>query len=436
MIFSTISSSLIGGLREGFYMFWETGWALVLGFGLSGAVQSFVTRKEMEKILGDHKPKTIAKASVLGMASSSCSYAATAMAKSLFSKGADFLAAMSFMFASTNLVVELGIVIVVLLGWQFFAAEFIGGPIMIALLVMAGSVTIAPALIQRARNGLRSNEADFDQSSEASQSMAQFGDAHNHGNHPIHEPANNANKPLYRRLKDPALWADAASYAIADLKMLRKEMLIGYLIAGYLATIVPTSIWKVVFISGHGTLTQIENALVGPIIAFISFVCSVGNIPLAAALWKGGISFGGVISFIFADLLAFPLVMIYRKLYGTRLALRMSVLFWLVMAVAGFVVEEIFNAFGLVPTNRALQILSGSVSLDYTTYLNIVFFALFVVIVWAAKNQGRIGGGQGYAIDPICGMQVETANAPAKVYSDSQWVYFCSDHCKTKFEKS
>lgn len=417
-------------------MFWETSWALVLGFGLSGAVQSFVTRKEMEKTLGDHKPKTIAKASVLGMVSSSCSYAASAMAKSLFSKGADFLASMSFMFASTNLVVELGTVIVVLLGWQFFAAEFIGGPIMIALLVIIGSVTIAPALIQRSRNRLQSAEVGYDTNCEASLSMSPSGIANDQGNHPTDASESAASKPLRKRLKDPALWADAASYAIADLKMLRKEMLIGYVIAGYLATLVPSSMWKVVFISGHGTLTQIENALVGPIIAFISFVCSVGNIPLAAALWKGGISFGGVISFIFADLLAFPLVMVYRKLYGTKLALQMVVLFWLVMAAAGFVVEKIFSAFGLLPTNRTLQILSRSISLDYTTYLNIVFFALFALIIWASRNQERLGGGQGYAIDPVCGMQVETANAPAKIHSNGRSIYFCSDQCKEKYETS
>ncbi len=417
-------------------MFWDTAWALILGFAISGAVQSFVTRREMEKTLGDHKPATVAKASVLGMVSSSCSYAASAMAKSLFSKGADFLSAMAFMFASTNLVIELGIVLVILLGWQFFAAEFIGGSIMIVLLIAIGAVVITPLAIAKARQRVRSPEGDFDPSCENPFSTQSSNGAHNHEHAQTGSEPGASGQTLKARLRNPAMWADGANYALSDLKMLRKEMLIGFVVAGYLATIVPTSVWSVVFISGHGLFTQVENALVGPVIAFLSFVCSVGNIPLAAALWKGGISFGGVISFIFADLVAFPLVMIYRKLYGGKLAIRLVLLFWLVMSIAGFIIEEIFSALGLVPTNRQIKILTSGIGLNSSTYLDIIFFLVFMAMIWLARNRARFGGGKGYAIDPVCQMQVEMENAPAKLFVNNAWVYFCSDNCKDRFARS
>ncbi|NNN20154.1 MAG: YHS domain-containing protein [Acidimicrobiaceae bacterium] len=436
MIYLSIYSKFAGGAEEAFYMFWDTAWALVLGFALSGAVQSFVTRNEMENTLGDHRPKTVAKASLFGMASSSCSYAASAMAKSLFAKGADFLSAMAFMFASTNLVIELGIVLLILLGWQFFAAEFIGGVIMISLLVAVGAAVITPAAIAKARNRVRSPEGSFDSSCATPLSVKPSTGTYDRSCPQFEDGSQTKGKNLQSRLKTPALWADAANYALSDLKMLRKEMLIGFLVAGYLATIVPGSVWSVVFITGHGTLTQIENALVGPIIAFLSFVCSIGNIPLAAALWKGGISFGGVISFIFADLVAFPLTMIYRKLYGTRLAVQMVLLFWLVMSVAGFIIEEIFRPIGIIPTNRKIQILSSGISLNWSSYLDIIFFLVFAGMIWIARNRTRFGGGQGYATDPVCGMQVETANAPAKTNLNGGWVYFCSDNCKERYAKS
>ncbi len=437
LIYLSIYSKFVGGAEEAFYMLWNTAWALILGFGISGAVQSFVTRKEMEKVLGDHKPKTVAKASLLGMVSSSCSYAASAMAKSLFSKGADFLSAMAFMFASTNLVIELGIVLLILLGWPFFAAEFIGGALMIVLLVGIGAAVISSATITKARERVRSPEGAFDPSCATPLSLQSSSGPPKHveeANKTTNSGADDGS--LKTRLRNPALWSDGANYALSDLKMLRKEMLIGFVVAGYLATIVPASVWSIVFMSGHGLFTEIENALVGPIIAFLSFVCSVGNIPLAAALWTGGISFGGVVSFIFADLVAFPLVMIYRKLYGTKLAIQLVLLFWLVMSIAGFLVEEIFSPLGITPTDRKIGVLSRGVSLNYTTYLNIVFLLIFTGMIWLARNRVRLGGGHGYAIDPVCQMQVETANAPAKMYLDGTWVYFCSDNCKERFEKS
>jgi len=402
-------------LRESFFMFWETLWPLILGFTLSGAVQAFVSHETMQVKMGDHQPAAVARASGYGMVSSSCSYAATAMAKSLFVKGADFVAACVFMFASTNLVIELGIVLAVLMGWQFVASEFVGGVIMIVLLTALGGLWLRGRLVVQAKERL-THDAGHD---------------HEHG-----PPENTAlqHEPWATKLRSKSGWADAATYTMADLTMLRKELVIGYTVAGFLAVVVPVSVWNAVFLHGHGFWTSLENVIVGPFIAIISFVCSIGNVPLAAALWKGGISFGGVVSFIFADLITFPLLLIYRRYYGTRLMLRMLAIFWGVMSAAGLITEGIFRAAGLVPTTRPTQVAPAHFSWDYTTYLNIVFLVLFGVLYWAYRNRLRLGGGGGYALDPVCGMQVQTANAPASVLHQGEQVSFCSDRCRLRFE--
>jgi uncharacterized membrane protein YraQ (UPF0718 family)/YHS domain-containing protein len=401
-------------LREGFFMFWETLWPLVLGFGLSGAVQAFVSHETMQRKMGDHGPKSVVRASGYGMVSSSCSYAASAMSKSLFVKGADFVAAMVFMFASTNLVIELGIVLIVLMGWQFAVSEFVGGFIMIALLASLGGLWLRGRLVVQAKERLTSGA----------------GQDHEHG------PPENVelqHQPWATKLRSKGGWADSATYTMADLTMLRKELVIGYVVAGFLATLVPVHVWNTVFLHGHGFWTSLENVIVGPFIAIISFVCSVGNVPLAAALWHGGISFGGVISFIFADLIALPLLLIYRRYYGMRLTLRMLAVFWAVMSTAGLITEGIFRAAGLVPTTRPVQIVPSHFSWNYTSYLNIIFLAIFGLLYWTYRNRTRLGGGGGYALDPVCGMQLETANAPASVMHDGTRVYFCSDHCAKRF---
>ncbi len=407
---------LIGmGLREGFFMFWETLWALVLGFALSGAVQAFVSRAEMQRALGGHGPREVSLATFFGMVSSSCSYAATAMAKSLFQKGADFTATLVFMFASTNLVVELGIVLWVLMGWQFTASEFIGGAIMIVLLTVLARLFIPTAMSDTARERLQAAQADHDMHT------------HDHGASPDDQA------PWRKRLASLAGWADAASYTMADITMLRRELVIGYGVAGFLAVLVPAELWSAVFLSGHGAWTAVENAIVGPFIAIISFVCSIGNVPLAAALWKGGISFGGVVSFIFADLITMPLLLIYRKYYGGRMTWRILGLSWLVMSAAGLATEYIFLGAGLIPSQRPVEIAPSRLQWNYTTILNIVFLGVFGLLYWVSRNQQRFGGGLGYAIDPMCGMQVQTANAPAQAEVDGQTYYFCSDHCREHF---
>jgi uncharacterized protein len=393
--------------REAFFMLWATFWALVLGFALAGAVQAFVSRAEMQRLLGRSGPREIARAGVLGAASSSCSYAASAMAKTLFQRGADFVSSMVFMFASTNLVVELGIVLWVLLGWEFALAELVGGVIMIVLFTLLARLVLRREETDAARERLGGGDGGAD----AIQRL-----------------------PWQERLRSRAGWADAASYAFADVKMVRKEIAAGYLIAGFLAVLVPVSVWNGVFASGHGFWTSLENVIVGPFIAMISLVCSVGNVPLAAALWHGGISFGGVISFIFADLIALPLLFIYRRYYGGRLTLKLLAIFWTVMSAAGLAVEYLFRAVGIEPTTRPAVVVPTEFRWNYTTYLNILFLVVLAGLWWLARNQQRLGGGAGYAIDPVCGMQVEVANAPARSERAGQTVYFCSDHCLHRFE--
>src|SRR5581483_2123272 len=407
-------------LREAFFMFWETLWPLVLGFGLSGAVQAFVSKDDMQRVLGDHRPRAVARATGFGMVSSSCSYAATAMAKSLFQKGADFVSAMVFMFASTNLVLELGIVLIILMGWQFAAAEFIGGLIMILLLVIVGGAALRPDLVASARQRLqRGQVGDHDH-----QAMVGVSEE---------RQAELERESWSVKLRSRAAWADAASYTLADLTMLRRELVIGYVVAGFLAVLVPMSTWNDVFLRGHGFWTSLENVIVGPFIAFISFVCSVGNVPMAAALWHGGISFGGVVSFIFADLIALPLVLIYRKYYGGKLTLRLVALFWAVMSAAGLVVEGIFAGLNLIPRHRPHQIVATAFHWNYTTFLNIAFLVVFGYLYWLYRNRSRLGGGQGLALDPVCGMQVRQADAPAQTTHNGEAVYFCSDRCHERF---
>lgn len=398
-------------LREAFYMFWDTLWALLLGFAISGAVQAFVSREAMQRHLGSHRPASIARASFYGMVSSSCSYAASAMARSLFIRGADFLAAMVFMFASTNLVVELGIVLAVLIGWQFVAAEFVGGVIMIVLLVAIGALWLRGRTIVEARGR-----------SEAPRRAP--GDA----------PIDGASGGGWRRrIRTAGGWADAASYMMSDLTMLRKEMAFGFVVAGFLTVLVPAEIWADVFVRGHGFATSIENVIVGPFVALISFVCSVGNVPLAAALWKGGISFGGVVAFIFADLITFPLLLVYRKQYGARLAFRLLVLFWLVMSAAGLATEYLFKAAGWLPAFRTGVVVGDTMRWDWTTFLDIAALLAFGFLYWLHRNRGRLGGGAECATDPVCGMQVEIRNAPARISGDEGSVYFCSERCRDRF---
>ena len=390
------------GLADGWWMLWQTLWALVLGFTLSGVVQAFVSRARMQQALGDHRPGTLARAGFFGAVSSSCSYAATALAKTLFARGADFTAAQAFMFASTNLVVELGIVLWLLLGWQFAAAEFVGGGLMVALLGAVLPRVVRPAEEEQLRHGLESM------------------DAMHHGDHGSRRK-----------------WADAVGYTISDLTMLRRELVIGFVVAGFADALVPTSVWRSLFATGHGVWSSVENVLLGPFLAVISFVCSIGNVPLAAALWSGGISFGGVIAFVFADLISLPLLLIYRKYYGTRVTLRLLAVFWATMSVAGLVTEGLFHLAGLTPGTPSGDTTVGvdDFGLNATTVLDLVSLVAFAALyVFYRRSRSQADGE--FAKDPVCGMQVEKQHPGAVLVTDDATTYFCSDHCKHKWVSS
>jgi uncharacterized membrane protein YraQ (UPF0718 family)/YHS domain-containing protein len=401
-------STVWDSLDEGFFMFWQTLWALVLGFVLSGAVQAFVSRRAMVRTMGDHRPASIARASLFGMASSSCSYAASALGRSLFDRGADFTAAMVFMVASTNLVLELGLVMWLLLGWQFAVAEFIGGAIMIVLLSATLPRVARRELLERQRAQQREGSAADERV--------------------------DPDIALLARLRDPVRRRAAARYALADLSMLRREIVIGFVVAGFLAVGVPTSVWTAVFVTGHGAWTTIENAVVGPVVAFASFVCSIGNVPLGAALWQRGVSFGGVIAFIFADLLSLPLVLVYRKLYGTRLTVRLVTVMWLAMSVAGLLTEVIMRSVGGVPGRPTHLIAPERFAWDHTTALNIVALAVFAFVFFTARRP-QAADESAYSIDPVCGMQVEKAHAPATYRDGDVAIYFCSERCRDHYVK-
>ena len=356
-------------LGMAFVMGWEILWPLVLGFALSGIVQAVVTKGEMSRLLPDSSARTILIASGLGAASSSCSYVAIALARSLFRKGADFIAAMAFEFASTNLVLELGIILWVLMGWEFTLAEFIGGPVMIVLLVLLLRRAMTPALLAQAR------------------AQAERGIAGRMEGHAAMDMSLSGGSILTRALSQRGFTAISHFY-VMDWASIWIEIVGGLLIAGALAAWVPYAFWTSLFLSQDPVWSKVVGPLIGPMVAVISFVCSVGNVPLAAVLWSGGISFGGVVAFLFADLIVLPILNIYRKYYGLRVAMLLFVLFYAAMAGAGYVVELAFGVLGLVPGERRMQILQLGVSWNYTTVLNIVALAVSAVLVWRFLRTG------------------------------------------------
>lgn len=414
-------------LREAGFMAWDTLWALVLGFALSGAVQAFVPRDTVRRKLGDHRPASVVRASAYGMASSSCSYAASAMARSLVAGGADMVTSMVFMVASTNLVVELGIVLAVLIGWQFVAAEAVGGIIMIGLLAVLGGLWLRGRALAGARARVERSSAAGPADGQPAGRSAPPGPALGD-----HQPA--TGRSGRQRLRTAAGWADAAGYMLGDLTMLRRELVLGFVAAGFLTELVPAHVWADAFLRGHGVWTTVENAVVGPLVALVSCVCSVGNVPLAAALWHGGVAFAGVVAFVFADLVSLPLLLVYRRQYGGRMALRLLALFWVVMSAAGLVTEALFRAAGWVPTARPGAVVGDTVHWDATTVLDLVALAGLAGLWMLHHRHHRRSGGSGRtATDPVCGMQVESAQAPARTTHAGRPVVFCSERCAARF---
>jgi uncharacterized protein len=397
-----VISTIGEGFKQSVLMAYEVWWALVLGFAISAIVQAWVPRERIESALSGSGFGPLAKATGLGAASSSCSYAAIAIAKSLFQKGASAATSLAFQFASTNLVWELGLVIWILIGWQFTLAEFVGGIVLIALMAVLLRFFVSPKLEEQAREHAQHAQVKHQ-----------------------HVPAGEA-MSWRERLTSVSAWSDVAHNFRGDWKMLWKEITIGFLLAGFIG-LLGDDFFNFLFIEdAPAAVKTLENVIAGPIIAVVSFVCSVGNAPLAAVLWSGGIGFAGVIAFIFADLIVLPIIAAYIKYYGRAYALRITALMFVTMVLAALVVDLLFGAVGLIPDTRpSRDDIFGSIELDYKLVLNalgaVIFAALFALTI-------RRG-----ATDPVCGMKVDRAKAVRLEHFDHTY-YFCSEHCRSRFE--
>jgi uncharacterized membrane protein YraQ (UPF0718 family) len=351
-------------------MTWEVLWALILGFALSGVVQAVVSKRELRRLLPDDSPKSLAVATGLGAASSSCSYASVALARSLFRRGADFTAAMAFEISSTNLVIELGIIIALVLGWEFVLGEFAGGLLMIVFIAVLFRLLLTQRLVDEAhseaekgRRGSMEGHAEMDMSVQSGGS-------------------------IWQRLRSPDGLTATANYFVMDWAAVARDVFGGLLIAGMLAAWVPNSFWQGFFFVDHPTLARLWGPLIGPLVAILSFVCSIGNVPLAAVLWNGGISFGGVLSFIFADLIILPILHIYRRYYGWRMAGFLLGTFYATMVLAGLAIELLFEGLGIAPHARNAKVEMASVTWNYTTLLNIPFLLLAGALIWRYFRRG------------------------------------------------
>ena len=359
------------GVRDALLMAWEVWWALVLGFAISAIVQTWVPRERIQGLMQGSGPRSIGWATGLGAASSSCSYAAVAIGRSLFQKGASATAALAFQFASTNLVWELGLVLWILIGWQFTLAEYAGGIVMIALMALLLRLFVSRGLERDAR-------------------------AHGQVADPGHQHDAAGSELGWReRLSSVQAWSDVAHNFRGDWQMLYREIAVGFLLAGFVAQL-GNGVFEHLFVRhAPAPLPAIENAVIGPVIAVLSFVCSVGNVPLAAVLWSGGIGFGGVLAFLFADLIVLPILVIYRKYYGTRFAFRIAALMFVTMVIAALIVGAIFGAIGLVPSGPrpTRAAVFSHVAVNYKLVLNLVGLAIFTGLLWLT----RVGG----APDPV-----------------------------------
>jgi uncharacterized membrane protein YraQ (UPF0718 family) len=359
-------------LRLAFDMFWAVLWPLALGFLLSACVETFVSKQAISRVLGRDGLRSASLATLFGAASSSCSYAAVAVGRTLFRKGATLPNAIIFEFASTNLVFELGLALLILLGWQFVAAEFAGGLVMVVLLAVAFRVTLTGRLTQSARLqaergllGKMEGHAAMDMSV--------------------------TDGPLLRRIVSPKGLTSVSHYFFMNVYGLWWDLLLGFLIAGAIGAWVPATVWSHLFLTGPGFLPALISALLGPLVALLSYVCSVGNVPLAAVLWRNGIGFGGAIAFIFGDLIIIPILNIYRKYYGPRVAVYLFTVSYATMVVAGLAVGALFTAAGLVPGNRTVSAFSADISWDSTTYLNIVVLAMIALLLMRFLRTGGVG---------------------------------------------
>jgi YHS domain-containing protein/uncharacterized membrane protein YraQ (UPF0718 family) len=422
-----VLNAILHALQISFFMLWEVLWPLAFGFLLSAMVQTVVSKRAVARTLGKPDLKGFILACGFGAASSSCSYAAVAVGRALFRRGASFVNAIVFEFASTNLVFELGLVLLILLGWQFVAAEFAGGLLMAVILWILFKVTLRQRMVDDAKR-------------QAERGV--FGSTHEaHGEMDM----SITDGPFLSRLFSPRAFTAISHTFFMDLNALYQDIGLGFLIAGALAAWVPNSWWQAFFLTNHPTLNAFWSPLIGPIISMLSFVCSVGNVPLAVVLWGGGISFGGVISFIFADLIILPIINIYRKYYGGRMSLYLLAVSYAAMALAGFLVGGAFQLLGLAPTNHHVTVFETQPTWNYTTFLDIAFLVLMAVMAWRFVTTGgldmlrahsrRPETGATLVRDPVCGMSIDPATTKEQIEYQGATYHFCSPGCRSAFAK-
>jgi uncharacterized membrane protein YraQ (UPF0718 family)/YHS domain-containing protein len=422
-----VVNAILHALQLSFFMFWEVLWPLAFGFLLSAVVQTSVSKRAVAGALGRPDLKGFVLACGFGAASSSCSYAAVALARALFRKGASFVNAIIFEFASTNLVFELGLVLLILLGWKFVAAEFAGGLLMALILWILFKLTLRKRMVDEAQRQAARGIVGSNMEGHAEMDMSV------------------TDGPFLTRLFSPRAFTAISHYFYSDIYSLYFDLGVGFLIAGALAAWVPDSFWQAFFLTNHPTLNTFWGPLIGPVISMLSFVCSVGNVPLAVVLWNGGISFGGVISFIFADLIILPILSIYRKYYGGRMSLYLLGVSYAAMALAGFLIGGAFQLLGLAPTNHHVAVFQTQPTWNYTTFLNIAFLVLMALMAWRFWNTGGVGMLRAMTAppavtawlerDPVCGMDVDPATAKEKAEHGGVTYYFCSAGCRAAFEK-
>ncbi len=422
-----VIDAVFRALQASFFMLWEVLWPLALGFLLSATVQSVVSKRAVAGALGRADLKGFALACGFGAASSSCSYAAVAVARALFRRGANFVNAIIFEFASTNLVFELGLILLILLGWQFLAAEFAGGLLMAVILWIVFKLSIRPRMVEAARRQAERGIVGSNMEGHGEMDMS------------ITEG------PFLRRLVSARAFTAISHFFYMDIYSLYIDLGLGFLIAGALAAWVPDGFWRVLFFTGNPTVNEFWGPLIGPFISMISFVCSVGNVPLAAVLWNGGISFGGVISFIFADLIILPILNIYRKYYGGRMSLYLLVASYVSMALAGFLIGGAFQLLGLAPAHQRVTVFETRPSWSYTTFLDLGFLALMALLAWRFLTTGGPDMLRAMSAppheheqpvhDPVCGMAVDPATSSEQAEYGGVVYHFCSAGCRSAFAR-
>ncbi|MEF8784446.1 MAG: permease [Haloarculaceae archaeon] len=440
---ATILNGVLEALHIGVGFLWTAVWAIIMGLTITSLVQVYVSKERMAQLLGEGDFAGVAKATVFGAASSGCSFGAVAIAKGLFKKGAHAVNFMAFMFASTNLIVELGLMILILLGWEFLVAELLGGLILIAVMAVIVHLTLPESLFDEIRATLTAHDRESGVTEDPTCGMegkdeytltTDGGETLkfcSEGCMETYLQETSSNGGWREELLSWGGWYKIGNQYRKEWSMIWKDVIAGFLISGFVIVFVPQWVWNTLFIQGDGLLVTAENAIMGVTIAVISFVGSMGNVPFAVALWGGGISFAGVIAFVYADLITIPVLNIYRKYYGWKIMLYILGVFFVTMAFTGFLMELLFDAFGIVPDLAGGETAAEQTyfELNYTFYLNLIAFTLSGFLLFVYR---RGLGAPGQYRDPVCGMRADD-DGPSTSHEGTTY-YFCSNACKRAFE--